>query len=301
MSAGVLSIVPKKIGEGGLKSGTSVKRLQQLLWMAGYTSVGTADGGWGKKTAAAWAAFQETASYRSQPFVESGDPENRLFPLAFRAGVLIPLTGGVTGAKALQAFYETCRYLKIPYGWESTSGLHGNGSMMTWGLGMNGSVSFGICTRPTSSPTYAVFDTKVPLALNCTSFAQAALSLWHFGNLHNTKYLADQMVGAFVNLSQSRYGYQALPGTDKPPAGVTKFPGLYSSLEELQEQLKAGTLYHFALCKSNGSITHDTVLYDGEVYESNKGGPVTVRKTALAERWKQARNASRYAIVSKPL
>jgi hypothetical protein len=300
MSAGVLSIVPKKIGEGGLKSGASVKRLQQLLWMSGYQKVGTPDGGWGKKTTAAWMEYQESAVYRAQPFVDAGDPENRLFLLALRAGVLVPLTGGIIGAKALQIFFETCQVLKIPYGWVHGTTQYGNGTMMTWGYGMNGNVAFGLCTRP-GSVASAEFDMKVPLALNCTAFAQAALSLWHHGNLHNPQYRADQMVGHYTNLSQTRFGYQALAGTEKPPSGVTKYAGLYTSIEELQAVLQPGVLYHFALCDSAASIKHDTVLYNGEVYESNSDGPPYVYKTPLAERWERARKSRRYAIVSKPL
>jgi hypothetical protein len=300
MSAGVLTIVPKKIGDGGLKYGASVKRFQQLLWMAGYTKVGNPDGGWGNNTATAWAQYQEAAGYRVQSFVDGGDPENRLFALAFKAGVVIPLTGGIIGSKALETFFATCQYLKIPYGWEHSEKKYGNGTMMTWGYGMNGNIAFGVCTRVGSQQT-ALFDMKVPLALNCTAFAQAALSLWHFGNLHNPNYLADQMVGHYTNLSQKRYGYQALPGTAKPPSGVTKYAGLYTSVEELQAALQPGILYHFALCDSAASIKHDTVLYNGEVYESNSDGPPFVYKTSLAERWERARKAKRYAIVSKPL
>ncbi|MFN9100448.1 MAG: peptidoglycan-binding domain-containing protein [Gemmatimonadaceae bacterium] len=299
MASGVLSIVPKKIGEGGLKSGASVKRVQQLLWMAGYTTVGTPDGGWGKNTTAAWMEYQEKLVFRSQPFIAGGDPENRLFYLALAAGVLMPLTGGIIGAKGLRNFFDSCVALRIPYGWEHDGKKYGNGTMMTWGYRMNGNTAWGICTKPGGVDS-VLFDLKVPLALNCTAFAQAALSIWHHGNLHNPQYRSDQMVGHFTNLSQTRYGYVPLPGTKAPTGGAAVFPGLYSSVEELEDELEAGVLYHFALCSPNGSIKHDTVLLDGEVYESNSDGPPYVYKTALQERWKRARNANRFAIVSKP-
>lgn len=127
---GTFTIVTKKTGEGGVKHGPEVKRVQQLLHLAGYTSVGIPDGGWGKKTTEAWQQYQaDYGFFPTRPFVQGYDPDGKLLPLAEAAGVLVPLPGGDVGAKAVRTFFDTAQTTKLPYGWAD----HGNGSMLTWG------------------------------------------------------------------------------------------------------------------------------------------------------------------------
>lgn len=298
--AGVFSIVSKKIGEGGVKQGVEVRRLQQLLSMAGFRRVGTPDGSWGKNTTAAWEEYQQSYGYaRPRQFVEGGDPENRLFHLALRAGVLFPLPSGQLGANGVRACFDTMRALQVPYGWDGKERPYGNGTMMTWGLALNGNTSWAICTKPGGRLT-ATFDMNVPLASNCSAFANVMMSVWRAGNLHNAQYSASQDCGGddpAKNLSK-RYGYVPLPGSPKPPQGVQARPGLYTSLEELKAALKANELYHFAICRPSGFITHDTVLLDGDVYECNCNKTPACYKTSLDERWETIRQQKKYAIVS---
>ena len=301
--AGVFTIVSKKIGEGGDKRGTEVKRLQQLLAMAGYTRVGTPDGSWGKNTTYAWMEYQEEAGIRpARPFLDGHDPENKLRDLADWAGVLIPLPSQ-NGARGLKAHLDTVREMKLPYGWyDSTKDkLHGNGTMMTWGLALNGDHSYAICTRPGGRMS-ALFDPKVPRASNCTAFANVLLSIWFAGNLHYAKYNASQDAGGpdeAKNLAK-RYGYTPLAGTPKLPAGVTPRDGLYTSLEEIQADTSPGTLYHVGICTKDAAITHDTVLLDGDIYECNLDKTPACYSTSLEERWDRIRHKGKYAVVSGP-
>lgn len=293
--AGTFSIVTKKTGEGGAKQGYEVKRVEQLLSLAGYKSVGTPNGVWTKATSAAWIEYQElNGFYPARPFVEGYDPGNKLLPLARAAGVLIPLPGGDSGAKGVRAFMDTAQARQVPYGWLD----HGNGSMLTWGLKLNGDTSWAICTKP-GGPMNALFDMKVPVSSNCTSLANVLLSMWHAGNLHNPQYQASQVSGGKKEdlVLGRRYGYTPLKGSKKHPAGVHGRPGMYTSLEEIQADTKPGQLYHFAFCKSDGFITHDTVLYDGEIYECNFSQSPACYKSDLAQRWQKARGLHRYAVV----
>jgi len=296
--AGTFSIVTKKTGEGGVKQGYEVKRLEQLLYLAGYKSVGTPNGVWTKATTAAWIQYQEEAGhYPARPFVEGHDPGNKLLTLAQAAGVVIPLPNGELGAKGVRAFMETAAATRLPYGWLD----HGNGSMATWGLRLNGDTSWAVCTKPAPA-MHALFDMKVPVSSNCTSLANVLLSIWHSGNLHNPKYRASQDSGGLdeAKVLGKRYGYVPLKGSKKHPPGVTGRPGMYTSLEELQADTKPGTLYHVGFCKKNGCIKHDTVLLDGEIFECNFTKTPACFGTDLEHRWQMARDSHRYAVVYGP-
>ena len=48
----------------------------------------------------------------------------------------------------------------------------------------------------------------------------------------------------------------------------------------------------------DGSITHDTVLLDGEIFECSYTKKPNCFSTDLARRWKKARDIGRYAVVS---
>jgi hypothetical protein len=294
--AGTFSIVTKKTGQGGVTHGVEVKRIQQLLSLADYKTVGVPNGVWTPATTAAWIEYQEwNGFFPARPFIEGYDPDNKLLPLARAAGVLIPLPGGDVGAKGLRAFMDTVQARQVPYGWLD----HGNGSMSTWGLKLNGDTSWAICTKP-GGPMNALFDTKVPVSSNCTSLANVLLSVWQSGNLHNPQYQASQDSGGLdeTKVLGRRYGYTPLKGSKKLPAGVTGRPGMFTSLEEIREATQPGRLYHFALCKPDGFITHDTVLYDGEIYECNYSKTPACFSSDLEHRWKKARHADRYAVVS---
>jgi hypothetical protein len=301
--AGVFTIVSKKIGEGGDKRGTEVKRLQQLLSMAGYTRVGTPDGSWGKNTTLAWMQYQEEFGIRpARPFLDGHDPANKLFDLADRAGVLIPLPSQ-PGAKGLKAHLDTVREIKLPYGWHDAGKdkTYGNGTMMTWGLALNGDHSYAICTKPGGRMS-ALFDKKVPRASNCTAFANVLLSIWFAGNLHYPKYSASQDAGGTdesKNLGL-RYGLTPLAGSPKLPAGVTARDGLYTSLEELQADTTPGTLYHVGICTKGAAITHDTVLLDGDLYECNHDRTPACYSSSLEDRWERTTKGGKYMVVSGP-
>jgi hypothetical protein len=240
--------------------------------------------------------YQEEAGlYPARPFVEGYDPDNKLLTLAQAAGVAVPLPSGELGAKGVRAFLDTAQAARIPYGWLD----HGNGSMLTWGLKLNGDTAWAICTKP-GGPMNALFDMKVPVSSNCTSLANVLLSIWHAGNLHNPQYDASQASGGLTQdmVLGRRYGYTPLKGSKKLPSGVTERPGLYTSVEEIEEDTKPGQLYHFGFCKNNGFITHDTVLLDGEIYECNFSQSPACFKSDLEHRWKKARGFHRYAVVS---
>lgn len=309
--AGTFTIIRNRIGPGGQMRGVEVKRVQQLLKLAGYSVVGTPDGSWGPDTAKAWQAHLEQRrsgrSIRSRllgpdndsaeawrahrefdrrlDYIDPADPAKHLLNLAEMAGVLMPLPNGQSGSAALKSFFDWVHLNEIPYGWAS----HGNGTMMTWGLENN--PSWAICTKPGSRRS-VLFDLDVPRSLNCTSLANILMSVWECGNLHG-RYRASQDAGGFKNLSD-RYDYPRLPGSKK------NNNGLYTSLAGIKAVVRPGKLYHFGICNPNGYITHDTVLLDGEIYECNLDKTPACYKTKLEDRWRRLRNQGKYAIVSGP-
>lgn len=307
--AGTFTIIRNRIGPGGQMRGVEVKRVQQLLKLAGYSVVGTPDGGWEPNTSKAWQAHLEQRrsgrSIRSRllgpdndsaeawqahrefdrrlDYIDPADPAKHLLNLAEMARVLMPLPNGQNRSAALKSFFDWVHLNKIPYGWAK----YNRGTMMTWGLENN--PSWAICTKPGSRRS-VLFDLFVPRSLNCTSLANILMSVWECGNLHG-RYWASQAVGGFDNLSD-RYGYPRLPGSNNNGRG------LYTSLAGIG--VRPGKLYHFGICDPNGYINHDTVLLDGEIYECNLDKTPACYKTKLEDRWRRLRNQGKYAIVSGP-
>ena len=298
MARGTLTLITRKTGEGGKATkGLEVMRFKQMLYMAGYKTVGLPNYEWDKNTTTAWMQYQEEfCQGPRKTYIDALDPENKLTNLAWLAGVLVPLANE-TGARGMKAQFETMQMLGVPYSWAK----HGTGALMTWGLRLNGNVSWAICTRPGGNVGGAILDMKMPRSSNCTSMANLLMSIWVGGNLHHAKYRADQIAGGDKpenNLAR-RYDYWPLKGSPKPAFGYAARPGLYTSVEEIEADTKPGVLYHFGMCDGwNGNITHDTVLLDGEVYECNLGrGSKACYKTPLAQRWKRMQTGDKKKVV----
>ena len=163
------------------------------------------------------------------------------------------------------------------------------------------------------SPGYIVFTTNskqfdlgdVPIAINCTSFSNLAMSIWRRGNAHAAPYDHSQNSGGFVGLG-TRYGLDYLTNPNAPDASsdvkavtlsahvtADDYNTYFYNAEDVLSLTKPGELYYLQWCrKPSGFGHHDTVLLDGYVYETNIPKPA-LRKTRLAQRLGHTRDALR--------
>lgn len=272
-------IIDTRIGEGGTKYGRQVKRINQLLRLAGYLKTLPSDPkSWNKDSEAAMIAFHKRCGVGPvEPFIDPKDPYDRLFTLALTAGVLIPLPAGLRSSSAITVLFEHCRKNSYPYGWVKGDHTYGGGTRMIWGF--EGRPSWAIATL-LPKDDYG-FPDAVPVSMNCTSFANLMLSAWIQGNAHSAPYDCSQMVGGYDPLG-SRYGLQ--PVNDNSLV----FDGYCFDVDGVVANAKQDRLYHLGLCPDDsGFITHDVVLLNGVVYECNTGKTPAVYTTPVRERLKK--------------
>ena len=290
--AATFPIIRSRVGEGGQKSGVEVKRIQQLLLMAGYTTVGTPDGGWGKNTKDALMKFHtDLGRGPVTPYIDPMDACDSLCELAGKAKVVFYVPAHLRSNSAAQVVFDICSNMRITYGWQHGDKTYGGGTRMIWGFEQRPNLA--IATKPGGKNT-ALFDTTKPITLNCTGFANVMISCWYQGNIHAAPYDSSQAVGGFEPLAH-RY---ALPkpsnANDQKPVNV------YKDVQAIKDVLQSDRIYHFAACNSEGFISHDMVLINGMVYECNLDKDPAVYVTPLEDRYARLRKASKYATFYGP-
>lgn len=253
-------IIKERIGEGGKKYGREVKRINQLLKLAGYLTMLPNDPKtFTKESKEALLAFHRRCGVGPvEPYIDPKDAYDRLFTLALSAGVLIPLPAGLRSKSAATVLYEHCRSSNYPYGWVKGATVYNGGTRMIWGF--ENRPSWAIATL-LPKDDYG-FPDLFPISLNCTSFANLMLSAWYQGNAHSQPYDCSQMVGGYDPLGLR---YNLHPVND----GLV-MDGYSFDVDAVAEAAQPGRMYHLGLCaKDDGFITHDVVLVDGMVYEIN--------------------------------
>lgn len=249
-------ILTSKVGEGGQKRGYQVRRIQQLLMLAGE-DVGKSkdDGIWGSKTRDALLRFKkkQQSSFSIDESAPNIGPDSlELFMLAYRAGVLIPLGAIGAGVRGIEAYLKTHQWLKdndIPYGWGR--------------LGVGGSrFVFGLHDYPNMAIVTTVgkpylFDLAHPVALHCVSYANLLMSVWSRGDAHGAPYDAYQGNTGGGDRLAKRFMY--------PVMGLYKW-------NEIEKAVVDGKLYTMEKSKTStgdGYGTHQTLLLNKTVYEAN--------------------------------
>jgi hypothetical protein len=286
MAGATFSIVSARTGEGGTTEGGDVTRIQQLLHRAKHLDRNKINGSWKGKgpglspTAKAWGEFQEKMLFPQIGYVDPADTSvDRLAYLASAAGVLMVIPEKLRSASACLTLTELAIAAQIPYAWETPSGkVYSGGTKSVWGFeGRPWAILF-------TKGKYFDLDTEEARAFNCTSFANLMMSMWMQGNAHAKPYDANQGVGGL--------GKQLGPRYNMPMLKNKKNNWIFSSLEQVQERVEPGRLYQFLLCKdSTGFTKHDTVYFDGNVYQANipsasPNTPAAVYVRPLAEVWK---------------
>ena len=106
-----------------------------------------------------------------------------------------------------------------------------------------------------SDPKKEKPDDDVPIAMNCTSFSNLALSIWRTGNAHGAPYDSSQDVGGFNPLG-SRYGLRYLRNPNSSPLSA---PSDAQSLAWLQNYAQTPTPSRL-LPRSTPTVTLPTPL-----------------------------------------
>ncbi len=315
--AATFSVITHRVGENGQQAGPELLRVQQLLCRDLMLRDNEISGVWDKATKQAVLDLQEVygvSKEQRHPWFEPSDPNGVLFRMLKDSAVLLPLPFQKRGAAALTEFFATALKYEVQYAWPPL----GKPVRLAWGLA--------------DHPDYLIFTNidngfdqdNCPVAMNCTSFTNLALSIWLTGNAHHAPYDASQAAGGFTSVA-SRYGLYYLtnphlvphPDLVPPPqpdwtyqpvplhasqAASTAFHApaetvhlgavfgdVYKSTyfytpEEVLDVVKPFELYYLQWC-----YLHD-VKQRGEIFRSGFGHHDTIMKSvfSLAARCTQA-------------
>lgn len=250
-------LISTRVGEGGLKAGSDVLNVQQLLWAAGATDPNIA-GSWGPACNKALNAAQERHGYPRLNYVNPDD--DILLDLCQDAQIVIPLYGlsDITGVGVL-------------YLWASESGVkydpgaeHGQGACAFYGLDFQGKTDYIVMKQ-------SLKFLRGPVRLDCTTYANINLSVYRQGHVHATPYDADcsQFGGtSSVHMSRDRYGYKLV----RRGEGATAPNFFHLDADEIAAATKTGRMYHMELAvPGTGSVKHMAVMHNGWVFECTTG------------------------------
>jgi hypothetical protein len=267
MSA-TFEIISHRVGEGGIKHGLQVQRIQQLLRLNGYR-ISHINGKWTSETSDALVMFQKALSDMNtdmfmcdsrlpalckepRPYVVPHD--SFLFELAYGAGVLIPLCpfgrifrgpGGIYGGRgAFERVHEWCQDKRNKVGFDLSP------ERAVWGL--KNYMMWGIVTFANA------FHLKQPRALNCTLYANLMLSVWRQGNAHAAPFSARVADTGGANHLAGRYGYP--------------LKGTYTGPDDVKSVVHLSPARLYCLEPGSSGVGHEALLVGGRIYESNFGG-----------------------------
>jgi hypothetical protein len=265
-------IIPARVGKGGITSGVHVRKIQQLLTLAGVYK-GAITGTW-THIEPAWIEFQKSLGLPPKPFVDPMDAEDRLAELASAADTLMYFPSNLRSLSAINYVTDYLIREKTPYGYKH----HGGGTKKVWGFegrpylmifGLQGSGEF-----PVSGVTCSV---------NCVSFANLLLGAWH-GGIHQPPFDSDLLLGGAGRQVGQRYSMSEVLNMDKKP-GISDY-------EYVSGVMPPNCIYHMALCDSMSSLStkHDVIVVNQMVYQANTKDASTeagaVYKMPLDKFWK---------------
>lgn len=305
LKGATLNIISRRIGDGGVKLHDDVRRVNELLRLAGYLkgSSPTMDRVWTDATAKALLPLIELMRRMNGPgdaaygksytgaFLDPVLHKSLLYFLASEAGVLINLPHRKKGKEAITEFFDYCRKKNIPYRWKAVN-------RMVWGL--DGFAHVGIATCNDK-----FFPGGDSVGLNCTSFANLMLSIWIWGNAHQQPYDASQMVGGYDPLSDRFNMHAVHHGIIHEGFVWFEKDKDYKSVRQAYDAITAAVhpdrLYFVASCEKQSALsTHDMVLFNGEVYQCNEHVHPAVYKTPLLDHLKKMANAGRILYLAGP-
>jgi peptidoglycan hydrolase-like protein with peptidoglycan-binding domain len=264
-TSGTLRIIQETVGTKGRNRDEDVRSIQQLLSAAGQSV--KVDGKWGDKSQAALIQFQKhrlttapgsTFSKGVQDVLTAGSPVLTL--LVYEAGLLLPVIGesGITG---LRKMHDWLVANKVQY---QKGAEEGDGDRTIWGL--FGESQLGL---QTAGPERAFVG---PILLDCTTYVNMMLAIYHEGNLHGSYKASVKATGGgsskTEHLGKSRWGYELLyypssPNNRNYHKTIDEIRASTESRPDSLFQLEVGRTYNGV----PGFIRHMALMFGGTVYE----------------------------------
>jgi len=265
-TSGTLRIINESVGKHQRNAPDDVASVQELLRAAGE-NIGV-DRQWGEKSQAALIAFQKrrltTAPLgtfpngRVQDALSVGSPVLSL--LAYEAGVLLPVVGE-KGIEGFQRMHDWLVANKVQY---QAGAEKGNGNRAVWGLFGNSRLAI-----QTTGPERCF---RGPILLDCTTYTNMMMAIYHEGHLHGSyKAALDETGGGSTkteHLGKSRWGYELLscPSNPKPRNYHRTTEEILAATTSRQDklfQLEVGS----TLKGIPGFVRHMALMYGQTVYE----------------------------------
>jgi hypothetical protein len=262
VTSGTLRIIRDTVGANGRNGDGDVRSVQQLLSAAGVPV--KVDGNWGDKSQAALIRYQKgrltsappgTFKKGAQELLTVDSPVLTL--LAYEAGLLLPIVSesGIDGMRRMHDWLVTN---KVQY---QTGAEDGGGNRTTWGL--FGNPTLGVQTTGKDNAFVG------PLLLDCTTYVNMMLAIYHEGNLHGSYRASVRKTGGgsaqTEHLGKSRWDYDLMNGPNERNYHKTT-EEIRASTESLPDSLfylEVGRTYNGI----PGFVRHMALMYGGTVYE----------------------------------
>jgi len=295
--AGTKQFIKASVGVGGKNQFGDIAALQQLLIAAGEAVQGGADGGWGGHTKDALQSFLRAQTpavdktYIDNALVQPGDAV--LLKLAEKAKILIPLPGvkGIAGIDAVQKWFADNN---IVY---QKGAEDGGGNRCVYGV--EGQTDYAVQTESTQFR-------KGPVQMDCTTYANLMLSVYLFGNAHNTAYDGDcARVGGISSFhcARDRYGFQIVTRPDRDKKGKATTVSDFRTAEQIVAATKEKGAGLYALepaLLGSGSVKHLALLWGTTVYECTSALLPNCNKHPLDEFMDRCKRNGRFCYLFGP-
>ncbi len=256
--AATWNLLRKTVGPEVRSPKSDVKTLQQLLTAAGYDTGGDS-GTWDTKTTEALFAFRDAHSpgpYR----VEVSPDSDELLILARLAQIEIPLPGA-TGMNGIQRMHDWFVSQETKYNSGAESGL---GNRAIYGIGGH--------TGSAIQRINQAWRTG-PVEMDCTTYVNLMLGIFFLGNAHQEPYdanCADYGALSKIHCGRDRYGFKEISASF---GNETR--SYIKNADEMTAVAEDSTLYVLEVAKSNDSVVHMALLYNGDVMECTVKQPAS--------------------------
>jgi hypothetical protein len=269
------NLLNKPVGPDLRNSKSNVRTLQQLLSAAGYDTGGDT-GAWDDRTTRALLGFRD-AHFPGPYRLEVSPDSDELLILVTLAQLEIPLPGA-TGMNGIQRMHDWFVERGTKYNQGAESGL---GNRAIYGI-----------RGHTGSAIQRINQAwrKGPVEMDCTTYVNLMLGIFFKGNAHQAPYdanCADYGGLSKVHCGRDRYGFKEISVTFGSEAR-----SYVTTADEMTAVAKEDTLYVLEIAKSNNSVVHMALLYNGSAMECTINQPASAcikRSIADFMRGKRAR------------
>jgi peptidoglycan hydrolase-like protein with peptidoglycan-binding domain len=290
--AGTKKFIKASVGVRGTNNREDVRTLQQLLIAAGVAVKGGADGGWGDNTLAALREFLKAQT----PPIEKTliEPASDIpLKIAAKASILIPLPGlpGIAGVEKLHQWF-VANNIQYQAGAEN-----GEGNRCVYGV--DGQTGYAVQTE-------AREYRKGPIQMDCTTYTNLMLSVYLYGNAHNTAYDGDcAKVGgtSSFHCARDRYGFKIVSRRDKDKLGKDVTLTDFRTAEQITTAVKENGGGMYALepaILGSGAVKHLALLHSENVYECTNAFSLNCIKHSLTEFMDRCKSKGRFCYLFGP-